>query len=651
MSETASDQEARCALRQALRENYKKTRDNFGALEESLRFYNQASQILNDPQRRRLYDKEWTLSQGSSEKRIDFVVQEIVGDNPNPNVASLPPVEITGVVDLSPKKKPSLDLELLPESDMDFRMPPPKPAERSAAALAAEMKLPKVVFQEAPISGIEVDVRSREQVQTAALTSPPEDIPQENKEKPTLPVKQHYHPVLTENIGHARSLIFVGLSSGLVLLLVVILFYMSWGYVASSFEITRSWVWGVLLLIGFLFYNFGVRQGMKRTHKNYQLPGEPDDEAIKSWRRKRTIFLGSNYLAEDSSWVFQLRLTELERARVQRTSYISPWRRALARMFDYAFWGWLLIFPLSELVSREALSPSILGLIENPLIAPIVITATWIPIEALLMAAVGTTLGKWLFGVYVQFRVSNPYAPRDSFSCWRYAFARAFRVWWQGMALGFLPLLAFVAARSQAMLERFEETSWDDDHDVLVTHTPIRTLSFFVGVIGLAMLSFLYIAAWQKPLTLMGVRTTQLIAEQMESWQKESGNGATPSPSATLPGVNNGAQPRPIDPEQAESERRLAEFRDAIVKASEESRTLLDHKEWQRAYESCQQWARLEIANPAPLRCQGDALQAMDRHQEAISAYRNAKLYAPEDRSIDAAIQLSQEKIFQQLNR
>ena len=36
----------------------------------------------------------------------------------------------------------------------------------------------------------------------------------------------------------------------------------------------------------------------------------------------------------------------------------------------------------------------------HPLVAPILITASWVPIEALLIARVGTTPGKWLFGVY-----------------------------------------------------------------------------------------------------------------------------------------------------------------------------------------------------------------------------------------------------------
>ncbi len=650
MSETASEQEACCALRQMLRENYKKTRDNFGALEESLRFYNQACQILNDPQRRKVYDREWSLSQGSAEQRIDYVVQKAAGvDSQAVQVADIPLVEITGVVDLSPHKKPILNLELVPENaEMDFRMlPPEKKNQLSAAALVSEIGVPQIVFQEVPVSGIEVNIpaTSSGKVLTDGVVTP------QKEEKWPSPAKQHYHPVLTEALGQSRSPVLLGVFCALVLVVVAALLRFNWDYVVPSFDITQSWIWGVLLLVGFFVYTYGFRQGTKRAHKNYELPGEPDSEIIKNWRRKHTVFLGSNYLVEDPSWVFQLRLTELERARVQRSSYIRPWRRALARIFDYALWGWLLVFPLSELANRDIIPASVMSLVENPLIIPIVITATWIPIEALLMAAMGTTLGKWLFGVFVQFRVSNPYVRRDSLACWRYALARAFRVWWQGVALGFLPILALSSGRAKAALERFEETDWDDDYDVLVTHTPGKVVPFVVGLIGLTVLSLLYIGVWQRSLMSMGVHSTQFISTQIERWQQQE-NQTTPIVSGRHDAVSDPVIPVvPVSPELSESERRLVEFREAIMRASEESRTLLERKEWERALESCQRWAKLEITNPAPLRCQGDALQAMGKYQEAINAYRNAKLHAPEDRSIDEAIQRSQEEIFRQLNR
>jgi hypothetical protein len=330
----------------------------------------------------------------------------------------------------------------------------------------------------------------------------------------------------------------------------------------------------------------------------------------------------------------------------------------LARLFDYALWGWLLFFPLHELARLDIVPQGVLQTISNPLVAPILITFTWIPVEALLMAAVGTTLGKWLFGVYIQFQVSTPYAPRSAGDCWRYALQRAFRVWWQGVAMGVAPLAPIAAARSRAAAERFDETDWDEEYDVLVTHTPVGTIPGMVGGFGLALLLFMYVAAWQEPLFEVERGVEFWVIQQLE---RRQGTETVVAPRRTVTpstgdGVVGGQEnivliQTPVDPEAAEGLRKLEEFREAIVNVREESLLLLDRKDWKRAYESCQAWARLEVTNPTPRRCQGTALQAMGRHQEAINALRSAKMYAPEDRSLDDAITHSQEEIFKELNR
>ena len=166
------------------------------------------------------------------------------------------------------------------------------------------------------------------------------------------------------------------------------------------------------------------------------------DLAILNWRREKSVFLGTNQPQEDASWIFQLRMAELERAKSGRTSEPRPWQRLAARLFDYAIWGLVLALLLSELQGRRLGARSTSAyLLGHPLIAPIVITGTWIPIEALLIASIGTTPGKWLFGVYLQFSISDAYARRDTQAQLERALRRAFRVWWEGMAFGF-PLLA-----------------------------------------------------------------------------------------------------------------------------------------------------------------------------------------------------------------
>src|SRR5204863_4917427 len=150
---------------------------------------------------------------------------------------------------------------------------------------------------------------------------------------------------------------------------------------------------------------------------------------------------GTNQPQEDASWIFQLRMAELERAKSGRTSEPRPWHRLSARLFDYAIWGLVLALLLSEVRASGMIPENLAYWLGHPLIAPIVITASFIPIEALLIAALGTTPGKWLFGVYLQFSISDAYARRNTSAQLMRGLKRAVRVWVEGVACGF-PLLA-----------------------------------------------------------------------------------------------------------------------------------------------------------------------------------------------------------------
>ena len=165
------------------------------------------------------------------------------------------------------------------------------------------------------------------------------------------------------------------------------------------------------------------------------------DLAILNWRREKSVFLGTDAPQEDASWIFQLRMAELERAKAGRTSEPRPWNRLAARLFDYAIWGLVLALLLSELHNAGIVSDDVAFWLGHPLLAPMLITASWIPIESLLIASLQQTPGKWLFGVYLQFSISNAYARRDVRAQLRRALRRSFHVWWAGLACGF-PLLA-----------------------------------------------------------------------------------------------------------------------------------------------------------------------------------------------------------------
>ena len=112
-------------------------------------------------------------------------------------------------------------------------------------------------------------------------------------------------------------------------------------------------VWLTLTLLA-LTLVYGVVHGFACVRRRRGAPPAQvlmpqTDLAILNWRREKSVFLGTNQPQEDASWIFQLRMAELERAKSGRTSEPRPWNRLGARLFDYAIWGLVLALLLSEL--------------------------------------------------------------------------------------------------------------------------------------------------------------------------------------------------------------------------------------------------------------------------------------------------------------
>ena len=406
------------------------------------------------------------------------------------------------------------------------------------------------------------------------------------------------------------------------------------------------------------------------------------DLAILNWRREKSVFLGTNQPQEDASWIFQLRMAELERAKSGRTSEARPWQRLAARIFDYAIWGLVLALLLSELRGMGVVPPDLAFWLGHPLLAPILITGSWVPIEALLIASIGTTPGKWLFGVFLQFSISDAYARRDTRAQLDRAMRRSFRVWWEGIGCGFPLLAPVLIAVAYEKLSQNQETDWDFAQDVLVTHGPPGVLNTVTGVCGLAAMLWLYGVAWHQPMaeSIAWARTT--IAEAIPSPNTLTGGFAGGAgritglpqppagapPDATPPGVPTAARATapisslpltapsgsasvppaalpsdaPIDVDVAAL---FAERKAKVAVLSAEGPRMLRAGNWRRAAELCRAWTELELGNSESYRCLGQALQAQGYHQDAIAAFRKAKQYDPSDRTLDAAIDRSQKGI------
>src|SRR6266446_2860134 len=318
------------------------------------------------------------------------------------------------------------------------------------------------------------------------------------------PEKHPHHPGLTERVasigrstlGQLALCVFFG-----AFIAAAIVFVTPTDAVLVAKQVL---VWLTLSLLA-LALVYGVVHGLAWIRQRRISP-EPalvpqTDLAILNWRREKSVFLGTDAPQEDASWIFQLRMAELERAKAGRTSEPRPWNRLAARLFDYAIWGLMLALLLSELHGAGLIGDQAAFWVGHPLVAPMLITATWVPVEALLIAALQQTPGKWLFGVYLQFSISDAYARRDVRAQLQRALRRAFRVWWEGIACGFplaAPILIAVAYETVA---QNGETDWDFTEDCLVTHSPPGVLNTVTGVVGLAAMLWLYGVAWHEPMT------------------------------------------------------------------------------------------------------------------------------------------------------
>jgi hypothetical protein len=350
-------------------------------------------------------------------------------------------------------------------------------------------------------------------------------------------------------------------------------------------------------------------------------------------------------------------MAELERAKAGRTSEPRPWSRLGARLFDYSIWGIVLALLLSELRGAGVVPENAAFYLGHPLVAPMLITGTWVAVETLLMASLGTTPGKWLFGCYLQFSISDAYANRSMRSQLLRAFKRSLRVWWEGMGCGF-PLLApiLIAIAYERVVEN-QETDWDFAQDCLATYAPPGILNTLTGVCGLAAMLWLYGVAWHQPLANTLASVSKKIMGSLPSAASllptgigsniagiageitRLGSGApSPAPDAATK-APSGA---PVDADLALL---FAERRAKVAVLKIEGQRMLAAGNFRRAVELCSSWADLELNSADAWRCVGQAQAAQGNHQDALYAFRKAKQYDPGDKGLDAAIERSQKGI------
>lgn len=169
-----------------------------------------------------------------------------------------------------------------------------------------------------------------------------------------------------------------------------------------------------------------------------------------------------------------------------RSEPVRPWRRLAARFFDINFVGALIIFAASEFVAGVfglAAHAAIFGseFMTNQFLAAIVSVAICVVPIAYITGALGTTPGKFLFGV----RVMNPAGRPLGF---KGALRRETEVWTEGLGLG-VPIVNLVMmAKSRSQLQKAGHSNWDRPDVSIVEYRRVSVwlvLSFIAGIVML----------------------------------------------------------------------------------------------------------------------------------------------------------------------
>ena len=398
------------------------------------------------------------------------------------------------------------------------------------------------------------------------------------------------------------------------------------------------------------------------------------EEMIPRWRHDRTVFMGTGAPVEDATWLFRLRMAELKRVSAERVSDPKPAMRLFARLFDYALWGIAVLAVLSLLAWLGVVPTAVDGVLSHPLLAPIWITASWIPVEAFLLTHAQTTPGRWLLCVYLHHEVSNSYAPEELRFTFGAAIRRAADVWWRGCG-AWLPVVALVAmARAREHVSRSGETRWDSERDCLVTHGPVGDLSLFTLALGLAACALIFSARWKEPVQAMPEHWHQgwtAVTERFESARAPdaapeaagpqsrvsridgvppaASAASAPEPAPALPAVGS---PKPVAPERSTfapisqkqppvAPRVAAPAEPALSPIEQRDRRVAVYmrqaqgqqaaRDFAGLARTCQRWADDDWRNPRAYYCAGLGLQGIGQHKQAIAMFNKAGSLLPSD--------------------
>lgn len=210
--------------------------------------------------------------------------------------------------------------------------------------------------------------------------------------------------------------------------------------------------------------------------KKNGLSGPFTTEEIQQLIIEREITEETKLKQNNSEWRAAKDFTELVFIVEEDTKpFVRPWLRYWARHLDLliisAITGGILALPLSD---------SQLGKLSHNFLIGFTMLLLFIPFEALMISLLGTTPGKWIFGIKVR-------AENGAKLSFKKAFHRSLLVWWRGQGAG-IPIASFLTNLNgyQVLKHELGRTTWDRDVRAAVSHHPKvlwREILIYIAII------------------------------------------------------------------------------------------------------------------------------------------------------------------------
>lgn len=164
----------------------------------------------------------------------------------------------------------------------------------------------------------------------------------------------------------------------------------------------------------------------------------------------------------------------------------APWSRYFARTLDTILMGaflWAAVAIISAGMGSDFFQTLFArrGLLGVPVVSSVIVAASLIPVQALLLGMSGTTIGKWLFGIRITRRDGRAIGIPAALG--REAYVFAFGI---GCGIGILWIIASIVG--YRVLSETGSTNWDKGKDWVVTQrTPgvLQTIMFIAGLLVL----------------------------------------------------------------------------------------------------------------------------------------------------------------------